>query len=209
MGKKAKQQPNLLKNPLEAVSSYGADAVKSVATTATQEFDNLFADMLGLSTSAESQDKDPRKGEVELWSRESHEKKAESHARAHIEYHGEIKKSGEHASRVENQQLTQKVQEILAELKQLIKTSKTMEMDFAEYAVMETPAEVGKYDLNFFEWLLITIKQAREKVEDSEAWLSAIKGKNGKKGGGYWDMFKKHGASFGMSSERSSATSVG
>jgi hypothetical protein len=209
MGKsKSKQNPNLFKNPLEAVQGYGTDVVKSVAKTTTDEFDTMFADLLGLGSNSESQEKDAHNGEVEIFS-SSHEKKAETHARGHVEYHHDMEKSGERASRAETQQLSRQVQEILSELKRLISSSKTMEMEFADIAVMETPPEVGEYHLNFFEWLLITIKQAREKVEDSGAWLSAVKGKNGKKGGGYWDMFKKHGTAFGMSNERSSATSVG
>ena len=212
MGKtKTKQHPNILKNPIEAIQGYGSDAAKTVAKTATDEFDNLFADMLGLgSASSENpEEKKAHNGEVELFNSKHENSSENAHARAAIEYHGEIKKSGERASHAEMQQMSKQVQEILAELKKLVSSSKTMEAEFAEIAVMDAPTEVGEYHLNFFEWLLITIKQAREKVEDSGAWLSAVKGKNGKKGGGYWDMFKKHGTSFGMSSERSTATSVG
>ena len=132
------------------------------------------------------------------------------YVRAHIEYHDDMRKLGEKKNRTEHQQAIQKIQEALAEIQQLIKSSKTLEVEFADFAVMSAPTEVGEYDINFFEWLILTIKQAREKVEDSGAWLSAVKGKNGKKGNqDYWSMFKKHGTSFGMSNERSAATSVG
>ena len=210
MGKTKTKQ--ILKNPLEAVQGYGSDAVKSVAKASQDEIDNIFTDLLRSSfgeSTENSKDKDANNGEVELFN-SSHEKKAETgHIRAHIEYHDEIRKSGERASHAETQQLTRQVQEILAELKKLIGSSKVMEAEFAEIMVMDTPPEVGEYHLNFFDWLLLTIRQAREKVEDSGAWLAAVKGKNSKKGGGYWDMFKKHGTSFGMSNERSAATSTG
>lgn len=211
MGKTKTKQLNPLQHSLETIQDYASNGAKNVvkdtADLAGQSAVD-FLDMLGLGTATEShENQDPKKGEVELF---NSEKKHKQEAHAHIDYHNEIRKSGEHANRSENRQLTQQVQEILAELQRLIKSSKAVEMEFAEYAVMETPAEVGDYDLNFFEWLMITIKQAREKVEDSGAWLSAVKGKNGKKGGNdYWSMFKKHGTQFGMSNERSSATSVG
>ena len=209
MGKtKTKKGQNILKNPIEAIQGYGSDAVSSVAETATNQIDTLFVDLLGLGSSSESQNKE-NNGEIELFSRAKEQKAETGHIRAHIEYHDEIRKVGERASHAETKQLTRQVQEILMELKKLISSSKTMEMEFADIAVMETPPEVGEYHLSFFDWLLITIKQAREKVEDSGAWLAAVKGKNSKKGGGYWDMFKKHGTSFGMSNERSTATSVG
>src|SRR5947199_372151 len=174
---KTKQKPNIFKNPLEAVQNYGSDAVDSVAKSAVTQVDNLFADLLGVSSSSESEQKDPH-GEVEIFNK-SHEKKAEIHVRAHIEYHDDMRKLGENKNRSENQQTIQKIQEALAEIQQLIKSSKTLEAEFADFAVMEAPKEVGDYDLNFFEWLILTIKQAREKVEDSGAWLSAVKGKNG------------------------------
>jgi hypothetical protein len=204
---KTKQKPNVFKNPLEAVKDYGSDAVTSVAKTTTEEFDNFFADMLGLGSSSES-DQHKHHGEVEVFN--SKDKKAEVHVRAHIEYHDDMRKLGENKNRTENQQAIRQIQEALAEIQQLIKSSKELQTEFADFAVMDAPTEVGDYDLNFFEWLILTIKQAREKVEDSGAWLSTVKGKNGKKGGqDYWSMFKKHGTQFGMSNERSAATSVG
>jgi hypothetical protein len=206
MGKVKKTQQNVLKNSLESLQSYGSDAVKTVAKTTTDEVDTFFSDLLGIGTSSESEQKGNH-GEVEIFN--SREKKAEVHVRAHIEYHDDIRRLGEKKNHSENQQAIQKIQEALAEIQQLIKSSKALEVEFADFAVMETPKEVGDYDLNFFEWLILTIKQAREKVDDSGAWLTAVKGKNGKKGQDYWSMFKKNGTSFAMSSERSSATSVG
>ncbi|HLD02068.1 MAG TPA: DUF5660 family protein, partial [Patescibacteria group bacterium] len=60
---------------------------------------------------------------------------------------------------------------------------------------------------NFFEWMLSVIRIARMKVEDSGAWMAALSSK--KKGKGYWQMFKKHGTTFGMSHERNVSTQTG
>ena len=61
--------------------------------------------------------------------------------------------------------------------------------------------------MNFFEWMLAVIRAAREKVEDSNAWLGTVKGKGAQRN--YWNMFKKHGTTFGLSGERAVATQVG
>lgn len=213
MGKtNVKKKPSIFKNPLEAVQGYGTDVVKSVAKTTTDELDNIFADMIGLGTTTESsKENQPHKGEVEVFNSQAQnaEKPSYMEARGHIDYHGEMMKSSEKASRSETRELSQQINEIIAELQKLISSSKVLQMEFAEVAVEQAPTSVGEYHLNFFEWMLLTIRQAREKVDDSGAWLGTVKGKNGKKGSGYWDMFKKHGTQFGMSNERSAATSTG
>ncbi len=140
------------------------------------------------------------------------EAKQKPEIRAAIEYHEqftrEVMDYGRKASQREVSEMSQQIQEILQELKKLINSSQVMRMQFVEVAVERVPVEVGKYHVNFFEWMLIVIKQAKQKVDDAGVWLSTVKGKNGKKSG-YWDMFKKHGTSFGLSNERAVATQVG
>jgi chromatin segregation and condensation protein Rec8/ScpA/Scc1 (kleisin family) len=122
-------------------------------------------------------------------------------------YYREIARSSEKASRVESHQMEQQVEEILVEIKMLMQQSQDLESGLQQLAVEQKPAEVGKYHVHFFDWVLATIRTARMKVEDSGAWLSAMSGKKGKKT--YWSEFKKHGTSFGMSNERSVATQTG
>ena len=54
-------------------------------------------------------------------------------------------------------------------------------MEFANVNVDQAPTQAGEYHINFFDWLLLTIRTAREKVENSGAWLATAKGKSGKK----------------------------
>ena len=122
-------------------------------------------------------------------------------------YYREIARSSEHSQKRESYQMDRQVEEILIEIKQLIDTSKEIETEFKFLAVEQTPVEVGKYHIHFFDWVLTTIRSARMKVEDSGAWLSAMSSKKGKRN--YWSMFKKHGTSFGMSNERSVSTQTG
>jgi hypothetical protein len=69
------------------------------------------------------------------------------------------------------------------------------------------PAKPGKYHLNFFEWMLVTIQNARMRIEDSAAWVGVVSGKKNKKD--YWNLAKSHGTSFMLSGERVAATQVG
>jgi uncharacterized protein DUF5660 len=128
-------------------------------------------------------------------------------AEAAMHYHQEIATTGERASRAETQQMQHTVEQIKVELSRLVATSQVLKMEFAEVSVEQTTHNVGQYHLNFFEWMLAVIRSAREKVEDSGAWLSTVKGKGTKRG--YWGMFKKHGTTFGLSGERAVATQTG
>jgi|GEM_PF-1198532 len=144
--------------------------------------------------------------------RQQQEVKRKPEARAAINYHEQFTDAIMHFDRKakdrQNHEMNQQIQEILVELKKLIGSSKELKVQFAQVAVEHGPVEAGAYHVSFFEWMLIVIKQARQKVEDAGAWLQTVKGKGAKKSG-YWDMFKKHGTSFAMSNERQVATSVG
>ncbi len=138
-----------------------------------------------------------------------HSEKAPQRIEAAIDHHTDFVRSSERASKQETRELNQRLQDIMAELQRLVSSSKVLQMEFAGVSVDQAPQDAGEYHLNFFDWLLLTIRTAREKVEDSGAWLATSKKKNGKKGSGYWDMFKKHGTTFGLSNERNVATQTG
>jgi len=139
------------------------------------------------------------------------DKAPQHHKEAAIDYHGQFRNEvGHHrekASRSEMHEMKQNVEQIKAELAKLVKSSEMLKLQFAEVGVEQTTKNIGTYHLNLFEWMLSVIRAAREKVEDSSAWLGAAQGKGAKKD--YWSMFKKHGTTFGLSGERSVATSVG
>jgi hypothetical protein len=166
--------------------------------------------MLGIDVPTESNKPAKNSSEVELVNfKTKSEKKPSSEVRieAAIDYHREIVKAGEHASTKEMHSIGNRVQQIKAELISLSASIKSLQMEFASVSVEQTPEKTGTYHSNFFEWMLNMIRAARERVETSEAWMSAQKNKAGKKG--YWGMFKKHGTSFALSNERGVATQVG
>lgn len=125
----------------------------------------------------------------------------------HREYYESIAKFSENASSRENVHESRKIQQVMAEIRKLASSTKSLQVEFGLITVEEPPINPGEYYVNFFEWMLIMLKQARQKVEDSESWLKTVKGKKEKKG--YWSKAKTHGTSFSQSNERFAATSTG
>jgi hypothetical protein len=216
---------------MEAVRSLGQHTKKGVQTEAGASASELLAQLFGGKKTGESSHKENQahaeeqkpdqiaNGHVEIFDRTTHHKAApsENHqaqaekahhpkAEAAINYHQEIVKNRERMSKGETNEMRQNIVQIKAELSKLVASSQVLKMQFAEVSVEQT-VNVGRYQLNFFEWMLAVIRSARQKVEDSEAWLGTVQGKGAKKD--YWSMFKKHGTTFGLSGERSAATSVG
>jgi hypothetical protein len=140
---------------------------------------------------------------------ESSERRVEAGIDYHGEYFRDINNFREKGEQKKHNEVTQKIEEIIKQLKELIASTKALDNQFADIVVAPPPKKPGKYHENFFEWLLIMIKQARQKVDSSNAWLGAIKGKNGKKNNDYWGRAEKEGTTFTQSNERSVSTSVG
>ncbi len=104
------------------------------------------------------------------------------------------------------QETRQQLEAVRAELKALIASLKNLHQE-VQTAVSQDVVQPGIYHVNFYEQLRTFIKVLREQVEDSRTWLSAFTTR--KKKLGYWGMYKKHGTTFCLSSERTLATSAG
>jgi len=164
-----------------------------------------WLDLIGITSPAKSSENAKQAHQT---TQEEQPKEKYKNAEPGINYHREIVQSSETSNRRQLSEMEQKFEQIHDELKRLVESSnKIVQEEFAGVTLESTPKEVGKYHVNFLEWMLFAIQTARQKVEDSGAWLSAMKSKKDKKG--YWGMFKKHGTSFGMSNERQVATQTG
>lgn len=108
----------------------------------------------------------------------------------------------------ENQQHIDALQ---SEIKKLIKASREMEMAFKQVShqvtVENRTENASKYQVNFLEWILITVRNARVRVEEGKNWLALFTSKKGQQK--YWNQFSKKGTSFSLSSERNVATQTG
>ncbi len=125
----------------------------------------------------------------------------------HSEYYQSITRSGERHSQREVNEHSKQIQSIMQELKKLASSTKALQVEFGSLVVEPPPADPGKYYINFFEWMLIMIRQSRQKVEDSKAWMDTVQGKSKKMG--YWGKAKKMGTTFTQANERNVATSTG
>jgi hypothetical protein len=102
--------------------------------------------------------------------------------------------------------LKEQIESVRAELKALASSIKSLNTEIQK-TVTEVPVDPGIYHKNFFERIRSILMHLREQVDDSRTWLSLST--NRKKKAGFWGMYKKHGTSFGLSNERSIATSAG
>ncbi|MBI5044451.1 MAG: hypothetical protein HZC02_00845 [Candidatus Levybacteria bacterium] len=209
----------LSNNPIETGKSAVGDFTKELGNQVKQNIalgaDDFMSQLLGIDTHLSSEVKKARDTsdmypgqEVTLSPRAKIEIKSVEKAAAAINYHADIVRSSERGSSKENQEIQYQIEQIMDELKRLIASSdRVIQMAYGEVSVTSAPKIVGKYHTNFFSWMLTVIRTARQKVEDSGAWLASSKGKGGKRG--YWSEFKKHGTSFGMSGERQVSTQTG
>ena len=209
--------------PLEALGKEPTGIVKGVVDSAKEDLiKQATKDMIRqiYMPSSEKNEHGGHNGPIEMQAGEEHdlsgthkentehnEKSEFADADPGINYRREILHYRESINSSEHGELRQQVNEVMLELRRLADSTTAVTAELHAVAVSSTPAEVGKYHVNFFEWMLVTLKQARMKIEDSGAWLGAMSSKKGKKD--YWSQFKKHGTSFGMSNERGVATQTG
>jgi len=99
------------------------------------------------------------------------------------------------------------LESIRKELQMLSKSIKGFHQE-VEKAIMEMPVNPGVYHINFFEQLRSFLQSLRETLDNSSTWLAAFTA-NSKKKKGYWGKYKKHGTTFGLSSERTASTQSG
>lgn len=110
-----------------------------------------------------------------------------------------------------DKKVVEETQVILSKLKEQIvlleKSEKSLASEVTKVKVEQLPKKTGVYYIRFLEWLMTVVKQLRMKVEDGRAWLATFTQRKKKRG--YWQMYKKHGTTFGLSHERTLATQTG
>lgn len=199
----------------KATNTSVSDSLKDLGSSALK---SLWEDLLSGSakkvpeqifkTTEERASKQHFSGELEK-NQEINLKKNEQSLRLelHREYFNEVKFAETRKIRDEQKYIEKRVEEILIELKKLAKSSKEIQVLFKEITIEEMPVKAGTYHINFFEWVLSVVRNARMKVEEGASWMSMFSSKKRQKE--YWSMFKKHGTTFGLSQERTMATQTG
>jgi hypothetical protein len=126
-----------------------------------------------------------------------------------LDYHREVVHAETQRIQKEAQEFVGQAEQIRAELKKIQESSKELEAAFRDVSreTMTISTKPGKYHVNFFEWVLATIQNARVRIESSASWLSVLSSKKTRKD--FWSLAKSHGTSYSMSSERVVAQQVG
>ena len=193
-GSKKKKREILDENPFESVKGIASDVVGGMADSA---FSQIFGKMEEPGTIKPNEEiKFDNLPQERLRHEEIHgfQKQRESLEQNVFSYK-------------ESVELKRTIEELVKQIKMLAKSTQSLSQEVSIAAMEEMPVNPGKYHVNFFEWLIGMIKSLRERVDESRSWLSVFQSK--KKQKGYWNMFKKHGTSFGLSNERVVSTQTG
>lgn len=113
-----------------------------------------------------------------------------------------------HEDKIIDQETAQILNELKKQVSILEKSEKALSKEIAKVKVEQLPAKAGIYYLRYFEWMIAVVRGLRLKIEEGRAWLAAFNQRSKKKMG-YWQKYKKHGTTFGLSQERSLATQTG
>lgn len=213
---------NLIETLGHDFSDFGEDFKQQVKTNVKAAPQDVLGQLLGMDR-FEDRQSEKHSGELKAGEELTLPKKAahaeladapaakmerKAHIEAGIDYFAQVRRSSERSSNRHTREVEQKIQQIVEQLQRLVKSTNTvMQIQYAEISVGQTPATPGEYHINYFSWLLSVIESARQKVEDSGAYLASL-GKKGSKRG-YWGKFKNQGTSFSQSGERQVATQTG
>ncbi len=125
----------------------------------------------------------------------------------HQAYFREIITAPVRSENEDRQQLKAQIEEIRIEIKKLKDASSEMEVIFKQVSIQQAPEKPGKYHLNFYEWVFLTIQNVHKKMEEVNTLGSIFQNRRQEKQ--YLAMSKKHGTSFSMHHDRAIARQTG
>lgn len=211
---KTKKPVRTFENPVET----WRDFVDNTTNSAKQEAKSWASDALAQIAALE---KDVQKfsgeleagqsidiGQMEQAANTPARQETRAYAMPGIDYHREFAAVRETRVITEDtREIQVRINQILGELHNLTNSSQELAVQFEEVTMETAPAQAGTYHLNFFEWVFSVIRKARERIDESQTWLTMFQSKKEQKS--YWNMFSKHGTTFGLSGERVVATQTG
>lgn len=206
----SKKKPNFISdNPVEQLTELGKAVASDVAEVPKGILDTAFEQM-GLK-----QRKQPLSGEINLatgihkTNQEINKKEARLDRKLQQlqSVHRQEKEVFNLKQKAVQEQIQRLMQELAVEVKRLETQTAELTADVKKVTVETIPANAGMYHINFFDWVITTLRDLRKRVNESRLWLQMWAKKKEQKG--YWAMFKKHGTSFAMSDERAIASANG
>lgn len=194
-------------NPIEAVTHIGDDVVDSIKTDLLQQSADAFWDQI-LGTGSSKKSGELREGQEISFAKKEKPKAEHKDVLPGLDYQREILDGEKRISKEAEYTMQRQIEEILIELRKIVSSSQELEITYRDIVIEQRVVKPGTYHKTFFQFILTMLRSARQKIEDSSAWMAVAKGKHGKKKD-YWQMFRQHGTTFGMSHERNVATQSG
>lgn len=99
-----------------------------------------------------------------------------------------------------------KLQALMSEAAKIVASAGNLS-EQTRATITDAPVNPGEYHIAFVQNLIDYIQTFRHKIDDAVAWMAESNKRSQKKN--YWAKYKKHGASFLLSSESYNARSAG
>lgn len=194
------KKPSILN--AEAVKS----ANKSVAHEVKTEFNVALTQILGIELKAGKSYSLAKKAEEYADKQPTVEKPKVTSE--HSGYFSEFKREAEGQKKDSTSMvISQQLDSILAELRNLKNSSDELENVFKDVVVDQVPEKPGIYHLTFYEGFLKLVMKMRDKVEDGVVYAKLFRSRKAERS--YSSMAKKGGTSYTMHHDRSVATQTG
>jgi hypothetical protein len=178
-------------------------ANKSVADEAKTEFKVALTQIFGIELKAGKAVSLDHKEEPPQKPKEKQALTAE-----HLDYFSEFKREAEGQKKDGTSMvISQQLESILAELRNLKNSSDELENVFKDVVVDEVPEKPGVYHLTFYEGFLKLVMKMRDKVEDGVVYAKLFRSRKAERS--YSSMAKKGGTSYTMHHDRAVATQTG
>lgn len=135
------------------------------------------------------------------------EKKSTQPTEAHMEYFREVKNADVSPARQADMATEKRVDDIRREIKQLMQATKELSSTFKSAQIEQQVVKAGTYHETLLTFILFLVRSAKVKIQEGSSWLNVAKSKKQQRQ--YQSMAKKHGTSFTLSNERTTATQTG
>lgn len=188
-------------NPIEQIKDLSRGVAADVTEVPAAILDTAL-EQIGLKTR-----KAPLSGEINLKTGERKEVKLEAKLRQLQTVNRQEQEIFNQKKRGTETEIKRLMDQLSLEVKRLEVQTAELTSDIRKITVESVPENPGAYHLNFFDWVIETLRNLGKKVTQSRQWLTLWTTK--KKQKGYWAMSKKHGQKFQFSDERSVATAAG
>lgn len=184
------------------------DMLKATSQDVTRGSLKSVSEQLGFSENGEQQLLEGQEFVLEAKRSEQKAQEAKSQITAEfMEYKRSVINAERPAEAKTEIEIKRAIEQIQGEIKKLTQTSKLVERTVKDATAEKAPIKPGKYHLSFFEFVLGVLRDATRKLEDTVHFGAVFTSK--KQQSKYWNAYKKHGTTFGLSGERTTATQTG